>query len=195
MKPYSEKELSLAKDKALILTKNRLLAKTEDWLSELGQALAPELPALAAAYQLPERRLNQKISRGENHHGFPYRVLDTPIFSQKPDLLLFRLLFLWGEGYQVLFHLEGSLKENFAPGLLQHFLATDWRDSLLLARSEDPWYHFPHSEAYSPLNRLPAETTTEALPYFKLTWPLGFVEGEALETAALSLLKALKANS
>jgi len=59
-----------------------------------------------------------KISKGENHNGYPYLVLDYPRNFQQSNIFAFRNLFWWGNFYSSTLHICGIEQKRLAERIL-----------------------------------------------------------------------------
>jgi hypothetical protein len=98
----------------------RLLTAREPWderraLVEqlsvwLGHALVDLKQRHNAAFTslVPDAALNGKITRGDNHQGFPYLLLDYPNHFSKDDILAARNMIWFGNGFHCTLHVRGN---------------------------------------------------------------------------------------
>ena len=89
----TKEELQLIKDEKFLLTKNNIIAKVSELLSETWDSLKKiheneKLP-------FPDQNLatSGKISKGENYLGLPYQVLDYPSLFISKNVFAFRTMF------------------------------------------------------------------------------------------------------
>lgn len=86
----------------------------ETQLSLLRKALKAEISLLPPL-------LNQgKISRGENYHHCPYRLLDFPSHFESKDIFTFRTMIIWGHHLSWHLILGGKHKDQYQEQLLDH---------------------------------------------------------------------------
>lgn len=92
-----------------------------------------------------------RITRGQNYHGFPYRVLDHPAYFESGGFILFRTILIWG--HHVSFHLiaHGEWKN-----ILQQRLASlpDALKPWLFSMDNNPWEWFPAESGAIAFNAL-----------------------------------------
>jgi hypothetical protein len=129
----SAEEMRLVTDPAWILTKNSVMGKV---VGMFGQ--------LSGGWKEP------KISKGENHKGLPWVMLDYPRVFGKEDVCAIRTFFWWGHAFSITLHLKGVYREKFLPTILTR------REELEAAGfglgiSADEWAHEHTEETYGPL--------------------------------------------
>ncbi|MEQ8908798.1 MAG: hypothetical protein RIC95_06375 [Vicingaceae bacterium] len=129
---YSQDEIKLLQDKALIERKNRLLAHLGDQLAHLGEAskeLYPELLTYSTNY---------KVSKGEQQDGLPFRLLDFPRYFTKEDVFAFRTLIWWGKYISCTLHLKGRFLIESKENIFRKLDQTEKGD-LLCSLDGDEW--------------------------------------------------------
>ena len=104
----SVEELRLVTDPAWILTKNSIIRKVVEMFGELSG----EWRGLVTAVTEP------KISKGEQHKGLPWVMLDYPRLFGKEDVLAIRTMFWWGHCFSVTLHLKGKYLRLYLPVIL-----------------------------------------------------------------------------
>ncbi|MDN4164205.1 hypothetical protein QWY31_01765 [Cytophagales bacterium LB-30] len=120
---------------------DELLEETQTQFWKINQGLSPILPS--AAYR-------GKISRGNNHEGFPYLVLDCPNHYTTKDTFAFRVMVWWGKHITIGLHLEGHSFHKLKDSVLLASLAKDyWQNA-----SNNPWTH--QKEGYKKADWEPA---------------------------------------
>lgn len=127
---------------AVILTKNRVLAETGRALGALGAELHARAP-VTPPFQVPP-----KVSRGENHHGLPWTVLDYPRNFGK-DTLALRSLFWWGRSFSSALQLSGDAAAAARPFLLRALPQLSARQ-FYICTGNDPWLHGKDEAVYRP---------------------------------------------
>lgn len=119
-------------DSSLFPRKIRVMAAVEQWMAALQSRIEDDLTSAG----LPERFLKKsaKLSRGENHHGQPWMLLDHPAMFLKQDSSLevwaCRTFFCWGQGLSLILQLHGGL---IPQGILT--APERWRFNI----EGDPW--------------------------------------------------------
>ena len=212
MSKITESELSLLKNKEVFRLKSALDQKINARFKELQKEVEARIMLKGEEKmnrELPAELLVQPGRRfqGENHNGFPWRAFDYPRCSSKPDLLIFRGLFVYGQ--EAGFHLIatgkwqktalssiGNLrkleKKNEKLGVGNSLL-----NSLFIDLSEDPWQWIPEKCTRVPLaeilgssgNGVGLETSAdlgkgialriwERHPFLKISRPIPFEEIE-----------------
>lgn len=133
---FSEKELNLAGDIDVILTKNRIIEKVYNLFGSLADTYIQ-----LAGNTLPPDILSKppKISRGENYNALPYVMLDYPRFFSKQDVFAIRTMFWWGNDLSFTLHLKGRFRNEYQASL-QH-LDQHKERTWYLQLSENEWLH------------------------------------------------------
>ncbi len=135
----SPEEAELINRTDWILTKNNLLEKVKQLLSQiqLGQHRAlQEFP------DIPRQLIDSspKISKGENYRGLPWLVLDYPRLFDKDSFLSIRTLFWWGNFFSTTLHVSGKYREAYLQKIIRSF--THLRDKKFsVCVNEDEWQH------------------------------------------------------
>lgn len=133
----SPAELSLFHDQAVMPLKFSILAKMEALLDNLRNVIGENLVPLVTKFP-PEFDMTEgKISKGENYHTFPYRVLDFPRAFHGEDVFTFRCVILWGHpiGFHII--LKGRYKVLLQERIIGQ--AAGIPESMMLATGNDPW--------------------------------------------------------
>jgi len=114
-------EIELIQNKDLIIAKRQatekivcLFAKTERSLAYFLSTQPSPLP-----YQDIINYKAGKISKGENHNGYPWVVLDFPYFFSKESIFTFRTFFWWGNFICFSFMLSGHYFDMLSKKLIQ----------------------------------------------------------------------------
>lgn len=133
----SPAELSLFHDQAFMPLKFSILAKMEALLGHLRDVIAESVAPIADAFPPEFDMVAGKITKGENYHTYPYRVLDLPRAFHGQDIFTFRCVVLWG--HPIGFHLimSGRYKALLQDKVLA--AAPNLPDGLLLCTHDDPW--------------------------------------------------------
>jgi hypothetical protein len=114
---FSDTELAILNGKKYIDTKNRLLYQMNSTLQELRTNLAVDSKLWSIDKDL---LINSgKISRGENHKGYPYLVLDYPRNFAKSSIFSLRNLFWWGHFYSTTLHISGNQHTSYLEHLVK----------------------------------------------------------------------------
>ncbi len=130
-------ELELAGNKEILLLKNAIIEKIKFFFGELSIEYRKEIERELKNLAIPVSLDFQKISRGENHEGLPYVMLDFPaIFFQK-NIFAVRSLFWWGNFCSITLHLKGTYQTAFVHKILQTKQSNEW----LISMSENEWVH------------------------------------------------------
>lgn len=166
----SPPELELFCNAEMILTKNTVLQKTVELLSNVQNEVLARMPALFQTSPYP------KISKGENYLGLPYVVLDYPRIAGGEDLFFIRSFFWWGNFYSSTLQLSGRFKTDFCEKVERAYpllAATGY----FVGTGEDPWVHHFQESNYRKISGLSAgafATVLEERKHIKVAahWPL-----------------------
>jgi len=92
-----------------------------------------------------------KISKGERYRGMPWMVLDFPRYNAGNDVMMFRVFFLWAEGFRVVLHISGKkLLDHFYPIALNQIPVNK---NIEIAYQGELWQHHQENdyfEAFHP---------------------------------------------
>lgn len=132
----STEEKELVMQSGWILTKNRVLKKVWDLLEEMQAAQQDYM------IHLPEevRKVNAKISKGENYQGLPWLILDQPRYFNKEHVFAIRELFWWGNFFSSTLQLSGNYKARYEKKILDSLDRLKEQDFYLCVNT-DPWEH------------------------------------------------------
>lgn len=177
----SPAEAALFCDAETILTKNRILQKTVELLSEVQEELVATAPSF-----IRELSPSPKISKGENYLGLPYVILDYPRIAKDDDLFFIRSMFWWGNFFSSTLQMAGNYKAQFENRLIasaENLASKHYAVGI----NADPWMHHFGSENYQPLSQHNRETFAAILKrqrHIKIaaSWPLS-----EWDTAAIKL--------
>jgi hypothetical protein len=113
-----------------------LIEQLSDWL---GNALVDLKQRHNAAFAslVPDVSLNGKITRGDNHHGFPYLLLDYPNHFSKDVILASRNMIWFGNGFHCTLHVRGN---DLVTRVLNHFEKQP-DESLFICTNAHEWIH------------------------------------------------------
>src|SRR5689334_17355874 len=147
----SAKEIKMARNAGIILTKNRIMDKTRIMLghlqSEYREALVQSnLPPILV-------QSSPKISRGENYKGLPWMVLDYPRRFGVDNIFAIRSMFWWGNFFSITLHLSGNFKKEAEPKLLSS-LKYLRKKGFSLCMNENQWEHHFEKSNYVLLEKL-----------------------------------------
>jgi hypothetical protein len=134
--PFSDEELTVFCDTELIDTKTRIMGKSESGLKEL----AGRLKEWSEGWNIDKKFLENpgKISRGENHRGYPYMVLDYPRNFALYSGVSLRTLIWWGHYIKITLHAHGTGNE----WLIEHLVKNHDRikkNNFMILTSPDIW--------------------------------------------------------
>lgn len=153
----------------------RLKSSLDDKVKDLFTLLKDNLEAVSKNIHCPLPEV-LKLSpgrrfQGENHHGFPWRALDFPRKSTKPDLFIFRCLLLWGHSFAFHLILSGQWKEHYLESLLNSRQSLGDLGFYIDSRSS-AWEWFQDHPSIFPLSALQREKFSQlahSQPHLKLS--------------------------
>jgi hypothetical protein len=155
-----EKDLVLNKE--WILTKRTIIKKVCEMFGNLYTDFR-EMPALDTVPSFLDKYFNRngKISKGDNHEGFPYVILDYPVFFSKESVLAIRTFFWWGNFFSITLHVSGDFLPFSAEAReLYDYLS---EKSFYLCIGENEWRHSFVPENYLPVVDLNREFVNRIL--------------------------------
>ncbi len=102
---------------------------------------------------LPAELISQspKISRGEQHVGLPYVMLDYPRIFSRQNVFAIRTFFWWGNYFSLTLHLKGIYKKQYQEKILENVDLLS-KHNFFLAVSESEWRQDFEEENYVSLN-------------------------------------------
>ncbi len=171
----SEEELILVRNSDWILTKNRIIEKIISVfadLSEYSKSLVNKYESL-----LPEEtsRIPPKISRGEQHHGLPYVILDYPRLFSREDVFAIRTFFWWGKFFSLTLHLKGKYLALFENALYSNAEKLSGK-GFHVSISDDEWRQDFDPDNYSPVSIseeiIKANNSEQKFLKLAVNWPL-----------------------
>ena len=133
----SPQQLLLLHDANVWNTKRELVNMVSTWMAETLIELKSNHQAVFESLA-PAASLNGKITRGENHNGFPYVLLDYPNHFTKDEIVAARNLVWFGNGFHCTLHVKGTLVDTVLrnltgpPGRFNH---------VMLCASGNEWIH------------------------------------------------------
>ncbi|MEO7209769.1 MAG: hypothetical protein ABIY35_02395 [Chitinophagaceae bacterium] len=140
-------ENELAGNKEILLLKNEIIQKVKIFFGELYIDFRSEIEQCQSHLIMPVSTDFQKISRGENHEGLPYVILDFPGIFSNENIFAIRSLFWWGNFCSITLHLKGNYKSAFMSKVLESKLSEEW----LICMSGNEWAHSLEKNHYQIL--------------------------------------------
>jgi hypothetical protein len=183
----SPKELRLAKDAGIILTKNAVLQKVKQLFGELQtlyHAIAIEKSVVAG---------NPKISRGENYQDLPWVMLDYPRYFDRSDIRAIRTMFWWGNYFSITLHLSGSSKDLAESRIVSSYKSLK-KQAFYICRSDEQWKHEINKENYvsvDSINQKKFESIVRDKTFVKLAVPLALKNWHKLNKEFVPLFGSL----
>ena len=144
----SQSELDLVCNAELILTKNTIIKKAIELLSQLQNKIIEENKSDNEIFDVPA-----KISKGENYLGLPYAILDYPRIAQSHSLCFIRSMFWWGNFFSSTLHISGIYKDRFIGHLKSSFEYLS-SNNYLIGIHNDPWQHHFEEDNYKEIKLL-----------------------------------------
>lgn len=167
----SPAEAALFSDAQVILTKNSIIQKTVALLSEVQSELL-----LAAPSFIRESSPSPKISKGENHLGLPYVILDYPRIATGGNLFFIRSMFWWGNFFSSTLQISGEYKAAFQKRLLEEYTVLK-EQQYFVGVNADPWLHHFEENNYKKISSFSEDAFSVLLQestHIKIAawWPL-----------------------
>ena len=146
----SQKEMEIAANAELILTKNAILKKVNLLLGNLLENQRQYLES--GSIQLPSEvmQTSPKISKGENYNGLPYLILDYPRYFEQDNILAVRTMFWWGNFFSITLHLSGRYKKMTEKKIISSFSLLKEK-GFYCCVNDDQWAHDFEKNNYLPL--------------------------------------------
>ncbi|MCB9230214.1 MAG: hypothetical protein H6581_01005 [Bacteroidia bacterium] len=134
---FSQEELSVLGDRRFMQLKAAADPKIKELLFGVKQKIESVFQADLEKFKGNIQFKPAKFSRGENYHGFAYRVMDFPSSLSGENIFLFRTLFLWGHHFSFHFILKGDPLTQFLPKIEQNWSKTS--EKTWLSTQNSPW--------------------------------------------------------
>jgi hypothetical protein len=149
----SDRELEIAMDPGLILTKRHVLQTAQELFNEQVEVIKKAL--LSTSVNWPEEILKSKprIYKGESYKLLPYVIMDYPAVFGKENIFALRTMFWWGNFFSVTLHLTGSYRLLFAKKIFRALAEN--KEGVFLCINDSQWEHHFESSNYIALNELP----------------------------------------
>ncbi|MBS1730788.1 MAG: hypothetical protein JSS67_08420 [Bacteroidetes bacterium] len=164
----SAAETELAANKEILLLKNEIIEKIKIFFGELSHEYRLEIKKYLYQFPIPVSLDFQKISRGENHEGFPYIMLDFPAIFSHENVFAIRSFFWWGNFCSITLHLKGIYKTLYVPKILAATESKNW----MISMSGHEWMHSLEKNHYRYLAQCemddPHFISNLEKPFFKL---------------------------
>lgn len=193
----SKEEMELITRSDWILTKNQIVKKVQQLLSDAQVQLQQTLRVYS---WLPAEIINSspKISRGENYKGLPWLILDYPRYFNKEDVFAVRNFFWWGNFFNSTFHLAGQYKIRYGEKIIDAFEMLKENDFYFCIHQEQWVHHFEagNYEAVSASDRFSFEKIINEKSFIKLAKKIPLEEwndaGKKMVETFSQLMEALK---
>lgn len=136
----SQKEMELITNDNWILTKNSILKKIDQFLSNLQVNQKMHLRKYETKLPAELIQSSPKISKGEYYNGLPYRILDYPKIFNTSEIFAIRTMFWWGNFFSITAHLSGKYKTAVEKKIIEAW--SQLSDSgMYCCINEDQWEH------------------------------------------------------
>lgn len=135
----SSEERQLLLDERFILTKRRILQKTEQLFGHLSEVFREKIVERKMEGEV-FMRLTPKIARGENYLELPWVMMDYPRLFTKTDVCAIRCFFWWGNYCSITLHVSGIYQERFQDSIIE-LLQREKDSGWLFSIGDDPWQH------------------------------------------------------
>lgn len=194
---FSEDELRRAENSEWILTKNNIIKKLMSSFGALSEVYREELMKYHDSLPAEIFDFSPKISKGEQHQGLPYIMLDYPRMFTRDDVFAIRTFFWWGNYFSLTLHLKGRFLDQFQSRIEEHvhLLA---ENHFYISHSDDEWAHEVHEATYTKLERGGRQLIANSRSqnnFLKLVckWPVGSANGihELICEQYVNLLKII----
>lgn len=136
----SEEEWNLVTNAGILLTKNRIIEKLNEFLGEIANASTAIFSPESIVLPVPAPWKSPKVSRGENYQGLPYLILDYPRFFFRNDVFAIRTMFWWGNYFSITIHLKGIFCEHFKQAILENY-ETLSANQFMISITDAEWNH------------------------------------------------------
>lgn len=147
----TKEELQLIRDKKVLLTKNDIISKVGELLSETWDSL--KKISENSRFPFPDQNLitSGKISKGENYLGLPYQVLDYPALFTSKNVFAFRTMFWWGNFFSATLHLQGASLEFYRDKIIENISSLEYQN-IFIGIGETPWHYHFEPNNYEPVS-------------------------------------------
>lgn len=146
-------ELMLLQDANVLRIKNSALDKVFNILASAMEDLKTVAPNYSKVVPEAAILFHGKVSRGENHLGLPYQVLDYPATFALDDIFAFRTMVWWGNFYSCTLHIQGkhlfSLKE-----IILNNVNSISKSGIYVSCGDSPWNYDYNKENYKLASEL-----------------------------------------
>jgi len=156
----SQREIDIATDRSLILTKNRIISGTTALFQAVQQEYKQIFETHATGQYAALGHNAYKISRGENYLGYPWVMLDYPRSFEKQNIFAIRTLFWWGHFFSLTLHVAGRWKPLTEANLVPAINELKKRNFYLCIAS-DQWQHHFEKENYINLKKKTEKSITK----------------------------------
>src|SRR4030095_2674077 len=160
----SPEEKALINRTDWILTKNNLIGKVNQLLSELqsSQVLALQgIPGISKEIVSS----SPKISKGENYKGLPWLILDYPRLFAKESFFAIRTLFWWGNFFSTTLHVSGTYKDAYLQKIIGSFAHLQ-EQNFYVCINNDEWQHHFEKDNYRGVEEL-SLSEFEAIAHYR----------------------------
>ena len=173
MEELTNEEFEIFTDTSFMLLKQQVYQKLESCLSQVRSELKLRIGSSGFSAGEDISFKSAKISKGENHHAYPYRVLDFPAFYEKDDFFMFRTVILWGHPIACHIILSGRFKDRYQERIS---LIDDETIFLNISTNAWKWIRDENTEiALINTNASIIESKLQQLPFIKCSSYFPFI--------------------
>lgn len=167
----SAKEMQLANNASVILTKNSIIHKTKMLLEVLQDEMLKCLDEKKEFFPKEIMQFTPKISKGENYKGLPYLILDYPRHFNKENIFAIRTLFWWGNFFSCTLHISGKYKNAYREKIISSYPLLK-KEKYFICIDKNEWEHHFEQGNFTPLNKISSslfEKTIKTNSFIKLS--------------------------
>lgn len=170
----SQKEMELANNADVILTKNTILQKVQLILGHIAEQQQKIISDRKNKLADELVHTSPKISRGENYKGLPWLMLDYPRKFEKENFVAIRIMFWWGNFFSITLHISGQYQKYFSPKvILAHQRLKE--EEFYVCKNDEQWEHHFENENYlqiSRIDKIQFEEIIQRSDFFKLSFKI-----------------------
>ena len=189
----SQKEMELATNAELILTKITIQKKVNQFLAVLQVQQQEYLQSYWGKIPTEIIASSPKISKGENYNGLPYLILDYPRVFNRSTIYAIRTMFWWGNFLSITLHLSGLQKKMNEEKLIAAFEILQ-QQGFYCCVNDQEWEHHFETTNYIPLtaiNKNIFEDIIRKKPFIKLAGKISLHQWEMAEEILLNDFKVI----
>lgn len=155
---FSSQELALLQSQEIWNARRELVDQLSAWFGETLDTLK-QLHQTEFEKVIPSQSLNGKITRGDNHHGFPYLLLDYPNHFSKDEIVAARNLIWFGNGFHCTLHVRGALVDSVVTNLK----SLSASNNIHICMNKHEWIHDINNKDWIQVNAIDKKLTEQLL--------------------------------